>query len=118
VAACAENITVVFKEFLQAGPSDVGKLDFGFLGGSAGLTAFEDVSLTRAGSPNHLIVGAGALADKTLAEAHGAIIQNAGFPEGKKVFVTAVRRKDFFNGGLIRRICPIRLRESLRHRFS
>ena len=86
----AQEIAVVFEQFFEAGAGDVGEFEFHFLGGAAGLAAFEDVLFPRAGSLHHLVGGAATLVHEAAAEAHGAIIDDAGFLEGEELLVAAV----------------------------
>ena len=90
-AAQAQEIAVVFEQFLQACAGYVGEFDFGFLGSTGCLTAFEDVLFAGARGLDHLVVCAVTLLQKALAEPHCAVIHNPGFLEGEKVFVTAMR---------------------------
>ena len=90
--ASPDEIAVVFKEFLQAGPGDIGEFDFGFLRGAGSVAAFQNVLFARAGSLDHLIMGAGVLVHEAVAEPHCAIIDDAGFLKGDEVFVAAMRR--------------------------
>lgn len=47
--AHAQKVAVVFEQFFQARPSDIGELDLGFLGGTGHLAIFQDVLFAGAG---------------------------------------------------------------------
>jgi len=88
--AGAHEIAIVFEEFFLAGAGNVGEFEFGFLGGAAGLAAFKDVLFAGAGGLHHLIVGAGAFADETVAEIECGLKNDQGFAIGKEILMAAM----------------------------
>ena len=95
-ASVAHEVAIVLQQFFEAGSSDVGQLDFCFLGGAAGLAAFEDVLFAGAGSLHHLVVGAATLVYETVAEAEGGVINHERLLVGEKVLVAAMGRDETF----------------------
>jgi len=87
--------TVGSRGSLRAVPPDLRglrcELDFGFLGSTGCLTAFENVLFAGTRGLDHLVVGAVTPLQKALAEPHRAVIHNPGFLEGEEFFVTAMR---------------------------
>ena len=107
MVAGAEEVAVVFEEFLEAGAGYVGEFEFGFLGSAAGLAAFEDILFAGAGGLHHLVAGAGASVDEAVAETHCAVEDDARFLEREEVFVTAVGRGEALGMGRMGRMGPI-----------
>ncbi|MHC1768322.1 MAG: hypothetical protein AB9869_29285 [Verrucomicrobiia bacterium] len=101
--ACPEEIAVILKEFLEAGPGYVCELQFRFFGSAAGLARFQDVLLAGPRSLDHLVVSAVALVQKTLAEPHRPVIDDPRFAKRQQFLVTSMRRYE------IRPIRPISL---------
>jgi hypothetical protein len=89
--AGTHEIAVVFDQLFLAGTGHVGKLDFGFLGCTAELAAFEDVLLAGAGGLHHLVVRAGFFVYETVAEMERGLKNHEGFVVGEQLLVASVR---------------------------
>lgn len=76
VVADPEVIVVVFEEFFQGGPGDIGELEFHLGGGDGCFAAFEDVLFAGASGLDHLIDGAIASFEVTLGEAEGEVVDH------------------------------------------
>jgi hypothetical protein len=113
LAADAQEVAVVFEKFFGAGAGDLGQLEFGFLGGAAGLAAFKDILFAGTGRLYHLVTGARSLVNKAVAETHRAVEDDAGLLKGEKIFVTTMRWCETLGigrmgpMGLIGPICPM-----------
>ena len=99
-AALAEEILVVQEQLFQAGPSDSCGLQLALPGGGGGHASFRDVLYPAARGLNHLIVSAGALVHKPIAEDHGGIVNHLCRLEAAQLAAATVRQDNAWMTGL------------------
>ena len=93
-----QEVTVVLKQFSQAGARDTRELDLGFFGSARSFAAFENILFTRSRGLHHLVVSAVGFSQEPLAEAHSAVKDYPGLLEGEQILVATVRRDEVLGG--------------------
>lgn len=88
--ADSQEVFVIGEEFFEACSRDVGELDLHFGRSGGCFRAFDDVLLAGPRRLNHLVDGAVALPEESLAEVIGEIVDNLGLLEGVEVSVAVV----------------------------
>src|SRR5690625_1060285 len=92
-AALSQEVFVVEAEFFEAGARHVGQLELHLFGRAARDAALGDVLHAGSCSLHHLVVGAAAQADVSVAEAYREIIDKLRHDEALQVAVASVGRK-------------------------
>lgn len=91
-----QKIAIVGEELLEARARHIGELDFGLLGGPRGHARLDDVLLAGPGRLDHLVMGAAALVDKTVAEIDRGVVNDLRLLVGEQPLIAAVPRDEVF----------------------
>ena len=93
-----EIVTIIEKEFFEAGACDVKELDFGFLRGAGGLAALHNVLFPGPSCLDHLVDRAVVTGEELVTEVECEVIHNFALPVGEQVLVVAMRRNKAIRG--------------------
>ena len=91
-SALAQKILIIEQQFAQAGAGHVGQFYFGFFGSGGGQTPLGDVLHAAPGHLHHLVMGAGTLVDKAVAEDDRTVIGKLGRLKTAQLAKTAILR--------------------------
>lgn len=91
-----QEILIIVQELLLARPCYISKLQLTFRRSYQGIAAFDDILLSRTGSPHHLINGAVALDEEPPAKPDGKIVNYPRFAKSELfATVTSLGKKTF-----------------------